>query len=246
MTSDKNNSWNERVKNVNSNKILLIISVRQRPGAAAALLGFALGKGSQSGHLGGYRKPFQEKTLPSLGCLDPSPVVYVGNDKSMAAFDGSSPGSTRSCSRPTQSLQLRGHLSPDPRSCSHPSGAPEFQSPKGTPRLHLPGQSNHPSETCKGALSFLPSLLCHILGPGDFPGVSPAVIPAPAALSCSVLPHGKAAATSPTPLWKGSGIWEAAGISLVPPNKAVSIVPLHCPPLSHNAQCSSLSHLMHI
>lgn len=140
MTSDKNNSWNERVKNVNSNKILLIVSVRQRPGAAAAPLGFALGKGSQSGHLGGYRKPFQEKALPSLGCLDPSPVVYVGNDKSMAAFDGSSPGSTRSCSQPTQSLQLRGHLSPDPRSCSHPLEL-----------LNSRAQKEHPGCTSQGS-----------------------------------------------------------------------------------------------
>lgn len=50
VTSDTFRSISCSVKKkVNSNKILLIISVRQRHGAAAASLGFVLGKHFQSG-----------------------------------------------------------------------------------------------------------------------------------------------------------------------------------------------------
>lgn len=176
----------------NSNKILLIISVRQRPGAGAAWLGFVLGKSFQSGHWGDYGKPFQEKA--------PLCCAWIP----VAVWEMPNPG----CVWWAALRAAPDPLSPDPRSCS--------QNPN-----ELPEQWDHPRQTCRGALHSLPSLLYPIPRSGDFP--------APTRKSSS---H---CWKSPSSLWESSGIWGAAGSSLVPPNKSVPIVPLHCPPLSHNA-----------
>lgn len=201
VTSDTFKNISCSVKTpINSNKILLIISARQRPGAAAAPLGFVLGKPFQSWHWGGYRKPFQEEA--PLWC------AWIP----MAVWEMPNPGCVWWV-QPWEHLELLLTPSAPIAGAAPSSAAPEFQNPNELP--------DHPRQTCREALHSLPSLLCPIPRWGDFP--------APTRKSSS-----SHCWKSPSSLWESSGMWGAAGNSLVPPNKAVPTVPLHCPPLSHN------------